>query len=399
MLGSHHSPTALPCEGDSPAPCGPARRADRGSSLVRVALDDLFDLNAIVDRVLAQLVEEHGEEWVVERSDRLQAAFGRAAETALSDATPLVKELKAAAPAMLEERRRGRREYREMIEEHWAAAFDLYEVVLRIAFEAGTDFGETRAERLGDRRVFVVLTRLHARGCRIAEEILVLLKNGYGQGALARWRTLHEVTSVAMFIAKHGESVAERYLAHEVVETWRATREYERCAPALGYEPLAEGELDEVSQQVEVLVERFAKRFKEPYGWAADALDRDVEARGLSGFAAIEKVVELDHLRAHYRFASHPTHGNPKGVLFNPDFSGDGVLAGPSPEGLADPGHCALISLTQLTATLLVLDSGPSMPVVIGAMLRLGEEAGAAFIAAAEALEGRLIFEGGASTP
>jgi hypothetical protein len=32
-------------------------------------------------------------------------------------------------------------------------------------------------------------------------------------------------------------------------------------------------------------------------------------------------------------------------------------------------------------------------------MLRLGEEAGAAFIAAADALEGRLIFEGGASTP
>ncbi len=362
-----------------------------------MALDDLFDLNAIVDRVLTQLVEEHGEEWVVERSDRLQAAFGRAVETALSDATPLVKDLKAAAPAMLEERRRGRREYREMIEEHWAAAFDLYEVVLRIGFEAGTDFGETRAERLGEGRVFGVLTRLHARGCRIAEEILVLLKNGYGQGALARWRTLHEVTCVARFIARHGEAVAEQYLLHDMVESWRATREYERCAPALGYEPLAEGELDEVSQQVEVLVERFGTRFTAQYGWAAEALEREVEARGLSGFAAIEKVVELDHLRAHYRFASHPTHGNPKGVLFNPDFSGDGVLAGPSPEGLADPGHCALISLTQLTTTLLGLDTGPSMPLVIGAMLRLGDKAGDAFLAAAEALEDRIVFQGDGS--
>ncbi len=67
---------------------------------------------------------------------------------------------------------------------------------------------------------------------------LVLLKNGYGQGALARWRTLHEVTCVARFIARHGEAVAEQYLLHDMVESWRATREYERCAPALGYEPL-----------------------------------------------------------------------------------------------------------------------------------------------------------------
>ncbi len=375
----------------------PTDRADRGSTLIDVGLDDHFDLNAVVDRVLGELVEEHGEEWVTERIDRLEAAFGRAVETALTDATPFVEDLKAGAPEMLEERRRGRREYREMVEEHWAAAFDLYEVVLRIAFEAGMDFGETRAERLGDRRVFVVLTRLHARGCRIAEEILVLVKNGYGQGALARWRTLHEVTCVAMFIARHGEDVAERYLLHDIVESWRATREYERCAPVLGYELLAEGELEEASQQVDRLVERFGKAFKGPYGWAADAIDREPKARGLSGFAAIEKVVELDHLRAHYRFASHPTHGNAKGVLFNPDFSGEGALAGPSLEGLGDPGHCALISLTQLITTLLTLETGPSMPLVIGAMLRLGHDAGDAFLAAAEELDDRLVIQSDAS--
>lgn len=182
-----------------------------------------------------------------------------------------------------------------------------------------------------------------------------------------------------------------------MVESWRATREYERCAPALGYEPLAEGELDEETQRVDRLVERFGKPFKDQYGWAAEALAWEPEAKGLSGFAAIEKVVELDHLRAHYRFASHPTHGNPKGVLFNPDFSGEGVLAGPSPEGLADPGHCALISLNQLTATLITLDSGPSGPLVIGSLLRLGDEAGHAFLAAARALDDWLVIQSDAS--
>lgn len=277
-----------------------------GTTLVGVGLDDHFDLDTVVDRVLAQLVEEHGEEWVVERSDRLEAAFGRAVETALMDATPLVQDLKAAAPEMLEERRRGRHEYRKMIEEHWAQAFDLYEVVLRLAFEAGTDFGETRAERLDGQRVFVVLNRLHARGCRIAEEILVLLKNGYGQGALARWRTLHEVTCTAIFIAEHDEDVAERYLLHEVVESWQAMKDYERCASALDYEPLAEGELEHAREQVDRLIEQFGKAFKEPYGWAADALARDPGVKGVSGFAAIEKAVELNHLRALYRCRQSP---------------------------------------------------------------------------------------------
>jgi hypothetical protein len=366
--------------------------ADWRLTLLEVSLDDVFDLQAVVDRVFDRLVEERGEEWVVERSEVLQDVFRKAVEEALADVTPLVESLKEDAPEMLEDRRRAGREYREMIEEHWAAAFDLYELVLRIALEAGTDFGETRAERLGDRRVFIVLTRIHARGCRIAEEILALLKNGYGQGALARWRTLHELACIAMFIARHGEGVAERYLLHDVVESWRATREYGRCSPALGYAPLAEGELEHASHEVGRLVARFGRAFKEQYGWAAEALGREPEAAGLGGFAAIEKVVELDHLRAHYRFASHPTHGNAKGILFTPDFSGEGVLAGPSPEGLADPGQCALISLTQLTSTLLTLEVGPSMPLLIGAMLQLVEEAGEAFLAAAGALRDRLVF-------
>ena len=58
--------------------------------------------------------------------------------------------------------------------------------------------------------VFEALSRLLARACRIAEEVLVLLKAGYGQGALARWRALHEVAVVADLIAENGEDCAER---------------------------------------------------------------------------------------------------------------------------------------------------------------------------------------------
>jgi len=243
-----------------------------------MGFDNHFGLEGVIAHVADQLVEEHGADWVIERSERLEETMARAVSEASEAVTPsLVESLKRDAPEMLKNRRDSRRDYREMIEEHWSKAFDLYEMVLRIGFEVGTDFGESRVGQLGGQRTFRILTRLHARGCRVAEEILVLLKNGYGQGALARWRSLHEVTCVAMFIAKHGEDVAERYLLHDVIESCRATEDYEQCASRLGYEPLSEGELDEAQEQAEQLKDRFGKPFMSQYGWAAEAIGDDPE--------------------------------------------------------------------------------------------------------------------------
>ena len=38
-----------------------------------------------------------------------------------------------------------------------------------------------------------VQTRLHARACQIAREVLTLLYAGFAEGAMARWRALHEL--------------------------------------------------------------------------------------------------------------------------------------------------------------------------------------------------------------
>jgi len=61
--------------------------------------------------------------------------------------------------------------------------------------------------------------------------------------------------------------------------------------------------------------------------------------------------------------------------------------------GLADAGHCVLISVTQHTATLLALDPGPSAALIGGAMLELEKEAGDAFAAAASDLDDSLVTE------
>jgi hypothetical protein len=58
-------------------------------------------------------------------------------------------------------------------------------------------------------------------------EIIVLLENELADGAMARWRTLHEITTVAILIEKYGEDVAERYVNNQIVESKKAPAAYE----------------------------------------------------------------------------------------------------------------------------------------------------------------------------
>lgn len=81
--------------------------------------------------------------------------------------------------------------------------------------------------------------------------------------------------------------------------------------------------------------------------------------------------------------ASHGVHANPKGILFTPDLlesEPEVLLAGPGSTGLADPGQCTLISLNQVTATLLTYKTGESAALVLVALLQLIDEAASAYV-------------------
>ena len=130
---------------------------------------------------------------------------------------PILSELKKDMPAMLKSHRKDMKGFEKRLHSDWKRPFDLFEAFLVLAREAGDDFNnefrkdETKAENY----VLDALTRLHARACQVASEVLVLLKNGFADGAHARWRSLHEIAVVASFIKAHGNEVAERYLLHD----------------------------------------------------------------------------------------------------------------------------------------------------------------------------------------
>jgi hypothetical protein len=232
-----------------------------------------------------------------------------------------------------------------------------------------------------------VLARSHARGCQIAEEILTLLEAGFADGAMARWRTIHEIAVMASFIAAHGEELAERYVLHTAVESKRAADEYQKCQPRLGYEPLPVKEIETVQKAYEAAISKYGPDFaKGDYGWAGHHLSKTKPT-----FRDIEAAVNIDHFRAHYRLASYNVHANPKGVFFKLGMLAESqvLLAGPSNAGLADPGHGAAISLSRVTAALVELQQPPTLDnnVVLLMMVQLVDEIGESFGQAHERLE------------
>lgn len=268
----------------------------------------------------------------------------------------------------------------------WGPAIDRLRMTLTIARELGESVNKSlRGSGAAPAHLVDVLTRLQARACQIADEIICLLKSGFSDGAMARWRTLHEIASVAFLLKKSGEPLAVRYIDHEGIESFRAATDYRECCARLGYEPIADEEYDELRHKRDILIDRYGEDFASQYGWAAEVLGKSRPT-----LRDIQEAAGIDHLRAHYRMASHNVHANPKGVFFKLGLLNepDVLLTGRSNLGLSTPGHGCAISLMQATTALCVLEPNLDSLVLLRILARLTDEVGALFGGAHERLVG-----------
>ena len=115
------------------------------------------------------------------------------------------------------------RGFRSRLHRRWRRPLEGLSMMLTITREfselVGAPLQEARTK--DNRHLVTVLTRLHARACQVAAEILTLLRDGFADGAMARWRTLHEIAVVAMFVRERGDGMAERYRS---TTAWSRTR-------------------------------------------------------------------------------------------------------------------------------------------------------------------------------
>ena len=287
--------------------------------------------------------------------------------------------------------------FRVWLRARWGEALDLFELLVSECSDIGGEVNEQyrpRAVESQDHR-FEALMRLHGKASLTASEILTLLETGHAMGAMARWRTLHDVNVMSAFLAENDDSLSYRYLRHEDYQTLKIRRSYDKYAGCLGYEPMtteADGDPDELRES---LVDEFGSSFLERNGWAAPAFggrppkDTDFELKA-----------GLDHMRPYVYLASDGVHATPKGLMSTLQHLGEDpiIMAGPSNAGLADPGHGAAISFMQVTTTLAsyilrelskddeILDQAGIL-LSIHVLMELSNLIGEAFLVAAKRLE------------
>jgi hypothetical protein len=259
-------------------------------------------------------------------------------------------------------------EFRRRLEERWGTPLGQLRMLLTMVREwAESAHGhESSRRKHKDKQFREALIRLLVRGCQVTDEILCLLENGFADGAMARWRTLHEIAVVAAVISKHGAALAERYLDHQAVESNRALNKYLECYKDLGYRPLPARKQQKVIKAYDRVIAKYGPSFKNPYGWAAVHLKNPKPS-----FADLEKAAGRAEMRSYYQMGNDNIHAGAKSIFIRLGLLEDytGLLSGRSNAGLTDPGQNAALSLTQLAG--LVCLSEPKLDdLVVADMIR-----------------------------
>ena len=260
----------------------------------------------------------------------------------------------------------------------WGEPLDRLDMLVTLSSEFGERIKDHLREKNETQSPYLdeILIRLHIRALQVSREILCLLQSGFPDGAMSRWRTLHEIAAVALYIVGQGEDLAERYYLHEIIETRRGAIQYQGYKDRLKLEPIDPEELNDIEKEYLASIDLFGKQFDSPHGWAAHHLGIERPT-----FADIERASGVDHWRPYYKMASDDVHANPRGVFYKLGVfdSPDALLSGPSNAGLADPGGCTCHSLMQVNTALLQLSSSLDLLVLAKALSKLADAAEDAF--------------------
>jgi hypothetical protein len=220
---------------------------------------------------------------------------------------------------MLARRRRNRRAFERRLRRHWGEALDRFYELYICCQEIGDSFNsEFRPDAAEDQdHRFQALVFVQARACLTAFEVFALLRTGHPAGAIARWRTLHELHVVSDILSSAPDEVAEAYLLHEVVDELKDLEEYDRRAEADGWERVDPHELADLRRLREELVARCPGGFERDWGWAALLLSQGARL----SFYELEKLAGLGYRRPEYRLASHRVHADRRATRSRACFS------------------------------------------------------------------------------
>lgn len=336
-------------------------------------LDDyqkLFDAEVV--RIFTE--KEKSEEEIFELlPDFYEGTLKQITETLYAD-------FEMGALAMLREHRALRRGFVQRNFKRWRRGFELLERLIVISQETGSAINNAlrpKAVQNGD-AVFEAVISNHARAVQVSREILTLMMGGFPDGALGRWRTLHEIAVVSLFVSEHGQPIAERYILQDHVISWRRAKNYMEHHERANLGPIEKEVLLRLEANSKEIISRFGESMKEDYGWAAPALNKVRPT-----FADLEEATRLDHWRPRYKWATLNTHGSYRSLgsaLATCESEQPVLSVGESNSGMTDPAHMTAISLHAATFPVILLEPNLDRLAVAKIMERISDEIGDTFL-------------------
>ena len=274
-------------------------------------MKDVFcsTLDKIIDEWRANEVDEE------EIEQRIQKLFhGDAVLKAFESCSKIVVQRlqETMYPRVLEDRA-FTAEFVAQHEQIWGDAFVTSEALYIMAIESGEQCNKYVLEHwddvLADKHSRLhALKALHIRACQQYAEIICLIKGGFADGALARWRSLYELCVVAKFIADNDEKVAAAYINKD---NWdNGYHDWAKVAPKFSNE------------------------------------------KGHIPFSLLEKdcAISTDAYKRLYKFACKYVHAAPMGTFTRIGRKDrESVLAGRSDYGMTAPAEHAALALAVIS--------------------------------------------------
>ncbi|WP_134671656.1 DUF5677 domain-containing protein [Halorussus marinus] len=254
---------------------------------------------------------------------------------------------------MLEDWREEMNGFEDRLYDDWQEPIDLFESFIVFSLELGQMYSRDRQEAAMDDEdlVHLVLVKLHARACLIAREILALIKQGYADGAHARWRSIHEVAVVGEFLRQTGQETAKRFMLHQAIDDYHQAVAYRNEQDTLRGEPISDETMEELEQRREKLLDHYGSGFDGTWGWASHEIER-------GRFKDIEEHAGYGQFYPYYKFASKANiHSGAKGTfeqLATSDRYRLSTPTAPANLGFTLPATHAARSLFQITMALLL---------------------------------------------
>ena len=252
----------------------------------------------------------------------------------------------------------------------WKNPIDYLETLIEITEESAVSIYETFYEQAikDNNFLFFALQSIHARSLLISRECLALIKTGYPDSALSRWRTLFELSVISEFLyTKESQDLCERYIDYQHIQEYVD----EDCLRKEGNKDYTDDAFEILKSDYDNLLTKYGEYFvkSSSYGWASNFLKKKKVT-----FKDLVDNTNKKKLYCYYKLSSTYIHGNHKanvrslGIIPNLETV---HLSGSSNYGLSIPMQNVAISLTQISTYFLLTYSNPDVSITIFTMHHL----------------------------